>query len=58
MNAAEQLKATQCDGKDGFLSIGLARRVARNMRRRGRMGIGSYRCSVCRKFHVGSQELR
>ena len=47
-------QAAACDGKDGFLSYGLARRVMRRMRKRKKgIKFNLYRCTFCRCWHIG-----
>jgi hypothetical protein len=43
----------QCGGKEA-LDGGRAKLVAQAMRRRGDNNVAAYRCTDCRKWHVGS----
>lgn len=48
---------TCCMGKDK-LSASRARKVAQEMRRRGRDGVQPYHCMHCREWHVGNSIIK
>ncbi len=50
--------AAMCTGKKSFPSPEAAMRVARQIRRRSDQRIVAYRCGICRKWHLGHNELR
>lgn len=55
---ASDFQAAECSGKQAFDNRAIADKVAAKMRQ-SRYGVKmgraqSYRCSVCRKWHVGS----
>jgi hypothetical protein len=43
-----------CEGKE-VLTFHIAQKLARDMRRRGRLKIEAYHCPFCRAWHVGNQ---
>lgn len=53
MNAADERRAAMCAGKHKYASMSAARLVARSQGRRGAK-VNTYRCPVCRCFHVGT----
>jgi hypothetical protein len=47
----------QCHGKKRYVTITLARKAIRLMKRRSNLtGLGAYRCPYCQGWHVGSSE--
>lgn len=54
---AANYRETCCDGKDK-LSAGRARKVAEQMRRRGRAGVQPYHCVHCGEWHVGNSIIK
>lgn len=51
-----QTRAAQCEGKEAFTSAVLAKQVAKNMGRRGRVGANAYHCPYCHEWHVGTHK--
>ena len=43
---------SMCEGKESFASPSLAKSVAKRMARGGKT-VESYRCDLCRQFHIG-----
>lgn len=44
-----------CNGKDGFTTMNLARKVASDMNRRHKDGtLNAYKCPYCGNYHVGN----
>lgn len=47
---------TECFGKHGYTTRGLAERVAKRMQRKsGGARINAYHCSFCSHFHIGNR---
>jgi hypothetical protein len=46
---------SQCVGKEGFQSFGLANQVARRRKRTGKPGT-PYKCPHCHQFHIGQAQ--
>jgi hypothetical protein len=46
-----------CEAKHGYSNPKLAEKVAKRMRRtKSDADVGTYRCDLCRRWHVGSNE--
>lgn len=45
-----------CDGKEIFATATLAKRIEKEMNRRGNMKFQTYRCSKCNNWHIGSNQ--
>jgi hypothetical protein len=54
MTFAPNIAEASCTGKDSYTSS-RARRIADDMRKRGRKSVQPYHCVHCGQWHVGSR---
>lgn len=47
-----------CEGKKRFESMPMARKIAKQLSRRKGVSALTYRCRICRGFHVGTHDRK